>query len=423
MTRLTMRERRAVLNATAKRYQASNKKQRGVILDEFTQTTGYSRKHAAWVLTNWLRKKVFTIGGKRTIYVFGLKTSKPKGKNPAKRPATYGADIVGLLKTLWALAGGLCGKRLAPFIRDTVPILERFEELPGLTSEQRDKLLKVSPATIDRLLASERAKYQLKGRSTTRPGSLLKHQIPIRTFADWDENKPGFMEADLVAQDGGVPASDVIHSLTLTDVASGWTEVAALRSKARRWVLEALKDKRRELPFALLGLDSDNGGEFINEELFLYCRDEHVTFTRSRRYRKNDSCFVEQKNYSVVRQAVGYARMDTDKQLECLKELYGPLCLLTNYFLPSAKLKSKTRDGAHVTKHHDEPTTPYQRLLNHEAVEGKVKALLKRTRSTLNPAELRRQITSCQERLTKMTEKPSQTKHRKKQKQLDSIYR
>jgi hypothetical protein len=420
--RLTMRERRAVVNATAKRYQHSSKKQRGVILDEFTHTTGYTRTYAARVLAHWLRKKVLTIGGVRTIYVLGLKKSRPKGKNPPKRPATYGSDIARLVKQLWAIAGGLCGKRLAPFLRDVVPVLERFEELPGLTREQRHKLLKISPATIDRLLAPERAKYQLKGRSTTRPGSLLKHQIPIRTFSDWDENKPGFLEADLVAQDGGIPASDVIHSLTLTDIASGWTEVAALRSKARRWVLEALKDKRSELPFALLGLDSDNGGEFINEELFLYCQSEHLDFTRSRAYRKNDNCFVEQKNYSVVRQAVGYARMDTDAQLACLKELYRPLCLLTNYFLPSAKLKSKTRDGAHVTKHHDEPTTPYQRLLNHEAVEAKVKAHFKRTRSTLNPAELRRQITSCQERLTRMTETKEQTKSRKKRKHLEAIY-
>jgi len=420
--RLTMRERRAVVNATAKRYQHATKKQRAVILDEFTQTTGYTRTYAARVLANWLRKKVLTIGGVRTIYVLGLKKSRPKGKNPPKRPATYGADIARLVKQLWAIAGGLCGKRLAPFIRDVVPVLERFEELPGLTREQRGKLLTVSPATLDRLLAPERAKYALKGRATTRPGSLLKHQIPIRTYSDWDENKPGFLEADLVAQDGGMPASDVIHSLTLTDIASGWTEVAALRSKARRWVLEALKDKRNGLPFALLGLDSDNGGEFINEELFLYCQSEHLDFTRSRAYRKNDNCFVEQKNYSVVRQAVGYARMDTEKQLECLKELYRPLCLLTNYFLPSAKLKSKTRNGAQVTKRHDEPKTPYQRLLNHEAVDPKVKAHLKRLRRSLNPAELRRQISQCQERLTRMTETREQTTSRKKRKHLDSIY-
>ena len=245
----------------------------------------------------------------------------------------------------------------------------------------------------------------------------------MRTFSDWDEHKPGFMEADLVAQDGGLPASDVLHSFTLTDVASGWTEVRALRSKARRWVLEALKEVRPGLPFALLGLDCDNGGEFINEELFLYCQSERLTSTRSRPYRKNDNCFVEQKNYSVVRQAVGYARMDTDEQLACLKELYQPLCLLTNYFLPSAKLISKTRDGAKVTKHHDAPRTPYDRLLNEKQLDLNVKRQLKRMRRTLNPAELRRQITLAQERLTILTEKQEHTKLRKKRKHLDSIYR
>lgn len=421
--RLTMRERRAVIGTTAKRYQHSSKKQRGVILDEFTQTTGYTRTYAARVLANWLRKKVLTIGGVRTIYVLGLKKSKPKGKNPPKRPATYGSDIVRLLKQLWAIAGGLCGKRLSPFLRDVVPVLERFEELPGLTREQRQKLLKISPATIDRLLAPERAKYRLKGRATTRPGSLLKHQIPVRTFSDWDEHKAGFLEADLVAQDGGLPASDVIHSLTLTDIATGWTEVRALRSKARRWVLEALKDMRAGLPFPILGLDSDNGSEFINEELYRYCQDEHVSFTRSRPYRKNDNCFVEQKNYSVVRQAIGYARMDSDEQLAVVKQLYGPLCLLTNHFLPSAKLLSKTRNGARVTKKHDEPKTPYERLLNHEAVDRKVKTQLKRMHRTVNPAELRRQITHWQEKLATLTEQPAQTKQRKKEKHLDSIYR
>lgn len=421
--RLTMRERRAVLNATAKRYQKATKKQRGVILDEFTHMTAYRRSYAAWLLTNWMRRKVLTIGGRRTIFVFGLKASRPKGKNPPKRPPTYGTDIVRLVKILWAMAGGLCGKRLVPFIRDVVPVLERFEELPGLTPQQRQKLLQISPATLDRLLAPERKKYQLKGRATTRPGSLLKHQIPVRTFAEWNEKEPGFMEGDLVAQDGGLPASDVLHSLTLTDVATGWTELRGLRTKARRWVLEALQDVRAQLPFPVLGLDCDNGSEFINDELFRYCHTEHISLTRSRAYRKNDNCFVEQKNYSVVRHAVGYAHMDSDEQLACLKELYRPLCLLTNYFLPSAKLVKKTRDGARVTKVHDEPMTPYQRLLNHKAVDPRVKAELKRMRRRLNPADLRRQITHWQERLTILTETKEQTKTRKKQKHLDSIYR
>jgi len=175
--RLTMRERHAVVDATAKRYQVARKKERGRILDEFTKLTKYGRKYAAWLLSNWKRRKVLTIGGVRTVYVFGAKKRRPRGQNPPKRPPTYGQDILRFLKVLWAIAGGLCGKRLAPFIRDTLPVLERFEEI-SLKPEQRQKLLAISPATIDRLLAPERKRYRLKGRATTRPGSLLKAPDP-----------------------------------------------------------------------------------------------------------------------------------------------------------------------------------------------------------------------------------------------------
>jgi hypothetical protein len=420
--RLSMRERRRVVDATAKRYQNTSKKERGRILDEFTQVTHYGRKYAAWLLSNWHRRRVLTIGGVRTVYVFGLKKARAKGKNPPKRPPTYGPDTLRLLKALWALAGGLCGKRLAPFIRETVPVLERFEEIT-LSAEQRAKLLAVSPATIDRLLAPERKKYQLRGRSTTRPGTLLKHQIPIRTFADWDDARPGFVEIDLVAHDGGIPGSEVIHSLTLTDIATGWTEVRPLKTRARRWVLEALADITQHLPFTLLGIDSDNGSEFINGELSAYCTEHHLTFTRSRPYRKNDSCFVEQKNYSIVRRAVGYARLETDRQLDCLRELYAPLATFTNYFQPSVKLLKKTRTGSKVKKIYDKPQTPLQRLLRHSKTDRPTKTRLHRQYRKLNPAELRRNISRSQARLTTLCENLQIQKQRKKRHHLDSILR
>jgi len=419
---LTMRERRAVVDATAKRYQKARKKQRGEILNEFTKLTRYGRKYAAWLLSNWKRRKVLTIGGLRTVYVFGLKKPRPKGKNPPKRPPTYGADILSLLKDLWRFSGGLCGKRLAPFIRETVPVLQRFEEIT-LKHDQREKLLHISPATIDRLLAPERRRYRIKGRPTTKPGTLLKHKIPIRTFTDWDDKRPGFMEADLVAQDGGFLSAGVIHSLTLTDVASTWTEVRALKTKARRWVLEALQDIRASLPFPLLGIDSDNGGEFINHELLAYCQEHHLTFTRSRSYRKNDSCFVEQKNYSIVRQAVGYARMDSDEQLACLVELYRPLNLFTNFFQPSMKLREKTRSGSKVTKVYDTPQTPYRRLLADPRIDRATKRRLNKLYRTLNPAALRREITRCQNRLSTLTEHPKHIRLRKTNNHFDSIFR
>lgn len=419
---MSMKARRAVIEASAKRYQAARKKERSRILDEFTALTRYGRKYASWVLAHWKRRRVLTIGGVRTIYVFGSPRPRKRGANAPKRPPTYGPDIIRLVKGLWALAGGLCGKRLAPFIRQCVPILERFEEIT-VTSEQRRKLLAVSPATIDRLLAPERAKYRLKGRATTKPGTLLKHQIPIRTFADWDEKRPGFMEADLVSHDGGFLGSDVLQSLTMTDVASTWTEIRALKSKARRWVLEALAKIRRTLPFPLLGLDCDNGGEFINDELRAYCDHEHLTFTRSRPYRKNDSCFVEQKNYSVVRQAVGYLRLTTDKQLLCLEELYSSLNLFTNYFQPSTKLVKKTRSGSRVKKVYDTPQTPYQRLMNDPSITASVKRQLHSVYRTLNPAQLRREITQAQNQLSSLADDTRHLKITKRVKPHVVIYR
>lgn len=211
---------------------------------------------------------------------------------------------------LWVIADGICGKRLAPFIQNALPILERFEEII-IDNDTREKLLSISPATIDRLLQSERTKFHLKGRSRTKPGTLLKHQIPIRTFSQWDEQQPGFVEIDLVSHDGGTSRGEFIQTLDLTDICTKWTETRAVRNKAQRWVFEALEDIIAHLPFELRGIDSDNGAEFINAHLLRYCDARKITFTRSKPYRKNDNCFVEQKNYSVVRKTAGYFKYDT----------------------------------------------------------------------------------------------------------------
>jgi len=391
---LTMNERKAVTRQQAPRYQQARKKDRGRILDEFTALTGYNRSYAAFVLRNWGRKRILTMHGIRTIYVFG----QQRKRTASQRPRRYDHRMIAPLKFLWAVSGGLCGKRLAVFIRTTLPVLQRFEELP-LDPERCQKLLSVSPATIDRLLAPERKKLQIKGRATTKPGTLLKHHIPIRTFAEWNEQTPGFVEIDLVAHDGGIPASDVIHTLDLTDVATGWTETRALKTKAQRWVLQALADIKEQLPFPIKGIDCDNGGEFINAELFRYCQQHRITFTRSRPYRKNDSCFVEEKNYSIVRKAVGYFRYDSDEELHLLEQLYCALRLFTNFFLPVMKLTTKTRNGSKVKKTYDTPTTPYQRLLLHPDISKDTKRRLRTQYRQLNPAELRRQISQLQEKL------------------------
>jgi hypothetical protein len=250
---------------------------------------------------------------------------------------------------------------------EAIEALERHGEL-SLDPEVRAKLLRISAATIDRALAPERSRLRVRGRSGTKPGSLLRRQIPIRTFADWDDRSPGFCEVDLVAHDGGDPAGEFCQTLDVTCVATGWTEMRALPNKAQRWCFEALMQIRSDLPFPLRGLDSDNGSEFINDQLLRYCSAERITFTRSRPYRKNDNCFVEQKNWPVVRQMVGYARYDTAAELGCLSELYSWLRLYVNFFQPQMRLVSKTRRGATVTKRYDRARTPYRRILEHPQI-------------------------------------------------------
>jgi hypothetical protein len=263
--------------------------------------------------------------------------------------------------------------------------------------------MKVSPATIDRLLAPERKKAQLKGRSTTKPGTLLKRQIEIRTFSDWDESKPGFVEVDLVAHDGGSSSGDYCHTLDVTDVCTGWTETRAVKNRAQVWVFEALREIQAQLPFKLLGIDSDNGGEFINHHLLAYCSAQGIKFTRGRPYKKNDNCYVEEKNYSVVRKTVGYARYDTEQELALLNQMYSLLRLYTNCFLPVMKLADKQRFGSKVKKTYNPPLTPYKKLIQSIEMPEKAKRQLRKQYLTLNPAQLDREIAALQARLAKLT--------------------
>jgi hypothetical protein len=263
----------------------------------------------------------------------------------------------------------------------------------------REQLMSVSAATIDRILAKTKRESRLKGRSLTRPGMLLKHQIPVRTFADWDDVRPGLCETDLVGHDGGSAYGDFCSTLTLTDVATTWTETEAAKNKARSNVLPAIKAARAKLPFDLLGLNTDNGSEFMNAHLIQYCEEEHLTFTRSRPYRKNDNCYVEQKNNSIVRHLVGYYRYDSPEQLELLRKLYRVARLYTNFFLPVMKLKEKVRHGSKLTRRYDEPQTPYKRVLAHPQIPEQVKINLTRQYESLNVVELKRVLNRLQQAL------------------------
>jgi hypothetical protein len=394
--RLKMKARQEVTAVTAGQYRGASKKEKRVLLDQLVSTTGYSRWYARFVLRHEGRR---VQANQQTIL---LAVRSGSARRVRKRARRYDEKVVTALLKLWRMMDYICGKRLQPILPELVTVLERHNEF-SCDRETRTKLLGISAATIDRLLKPARRQHELRGRSGTKPGTLLKKQIPIRTFAEWDDQRPGFVEIDLVGHDGGVAAGDYCQTLDLTDVATTWTETEAVRNKAQTWVFAALKNLRKNLPFPLLGLDSDNGSEFINQYLSAYCKREQLSFTRSRPYRKNDNCFVEQKNYSVVRRAVGYQRYDTEAQLQLLNELYATLRLYTNFFQPTMKLQSKQRVGSKVTKHYDRAQTPYQRVLAAPQITKAKKELLRAKYQTLNPAALKRKITRLQERLLKTT--------------------
>ena len=407
-----MKQRQAVTAVTGQRYRNGSKKVKQQILNEFCETTGYCRGYARFVLRNhgrqvWLRGKRVIVGDVRQ-------------RRQRQKPKYYNEAIVQELVKLWELLNYSCGKRLVAIMPELIAKLEQFGEL-RLSPGTKEKLLRISATTVDRLLQPERRKQQLRRRAHTKPGTLLKHQIPIRTFAEWNEQQPGFAEIDLVAHDGGLALGDYCQTLDLTDVFSGWTETEAVPNKAQVWVFEALQRVRQRLPFPLLGLDSDNGSEFVNQELLRYCQQERITFTRARPYRKNDNCYVEQKNYSVVRQTVGYQRFDTTAELMVLQKLYATLRLYTNFFQPTMKLKSKERFGSRVKKSYHAPQTPYQRLLTCAAVTAADKKKLQRQYRLLNPAALKRELDQQRKELFRLASKkrPLKLKRHRNQRGLE----
>lgn len=374
---LTMKHRKAVTRELAGRYIRATKRQKSRMLDEYVAITGYNRSYAAWVI--------------RQAYSSKIDGRKKKAKPPRVREKRYADAEFKAIRKIWATLGMPAGKRLAPYMEEIVAVMERFGELE-LSETVRDNLLLVSASTIDRMMKPERRRIMLKGRKGTKPGTLLKHQVPIRTFEGHDLALPGFLEIDLVAHGGGDPKGDFAQTLDAVDVCSGWTETRAVANKAQKWVFAALAVILGRLPFEAAGIDSDNGGEFINAHLVRFCQEKELAFTRSRPYRKNDNCFVEQKNWTVVRKTVGYFRYDTEEELRILNQIYGYLRLYTNYFQPSMRLMSKTRNGAKVSKKYDMPKTPYRRLMESPAISRKAKAAMKDEYETLNPVQLKRRI-------------------------------
>ncbi len=362
--------RRELVDAIRPRYTLGNRTTKQQVLDEFVATTGYHRKYAIQLLNH------------------------PPQRRPAVRRggrSKYTGRVRAALEHVWRVANCICGKRLVAVLPQFVAALERHGELE-LDAETRGLLFSLSAATADRLLARARAETQPHGRSTTKPGTLLKAAIPVRTFAQWDDAQPGFMEVDLVAHCGVTTAGEYLNSLDMIDVKTRWVELAALRNRSQATVTAAIRDCQIRLPYPLLGLDSDNGAEFINNDLKRHCEQEHITFTRCRPYKKNDQAYVEQKNWTAVRQVVGYERYEGEPACVALQSLYQPLRLYLNFFQPVMVLVEKQRLGAKVTKRYDVPKTPYQRVLEAPEIDAGAKERLRRLYDTLNPAELLRQI-------------------------------
>ncbi len=392
---LDMKTRKTLTEETAKRYCTAGKKEKTKIIDEFIATTGYNRKYAIHVLKNSARIKTTHFNNKERKSV--QTAIKPRKKRIFKK--YYGEDVRNEVIHLWIYSMYQCSKRLAAFIRDNLDYLaEKF----SYAEELKAKLGTVSSATIGRMIKPEIPRHSIRGISTTRPAKNLNKLIPIRAYFGWDERKPGFFEIDTVANCGMSTAGEYISTLTLTDVCSGWTENRALLNKAQRWVKEAVDDVRRKIPFAMKGIDSDNGSEFKNMQLISWCKENKVDFTRSRPYKKNDNCFVEQKNDSVVRRIVGYYRFEGEEARKVMAELYDVYGKLVNYFFPSMKIISKERVDAKVIKKYDKAKTPFTRLLESPGLSEDAKRELIRRKSSLDLDFLLKKTQELQSKLISM---------------------
>jgi hypothetical protein len=378
---LSMGQRQAVTKKKAAAYRRATKSEKSRILDDLVDLTEWHRDYARAALRN-----------AETLQI--VRPRRP-------RVPKFGPHLIACLTTCWILTRTPAGKRLAPMLVTVVPLLRRDGDIV-LTDDEAALLVSMSPATIDRHLAPERAKLMPRGRSHTKPGTLLKSQIPIRTWAEWSENMPGFVEIDLVGHEGGNSSGEFCFTLTVTDIATGWTINRSVKNKAAIWVFEAIEHVIGQFPFPILGIDSDNGSEFINAHLLAYCIEHKITFTRSRPGNKNDGAHVEQKNWTHVRELVGYLRFDTERELAVLNKIWELDRVYTNYLLAQQKLTFKERHGAKVTKRHDRAATPFQRAGARDDITAACRTTMDQTMADIRPGELYRQIRDLTSQLERM---------------------
>ena len=375
-----MGARREVVSAVTERYRSAKRTEKGRILDALCATTGWHRKHAVRAL-----RQHESVG--------------PNGvEAPRERRRRYGATIKDALTALWEASDRVCGKRLKVMIPILLPALEQHGRLQ-LGQPDRDRVLAISAATIDRLLGD--VKVAASGGRRRRAGfySAIRREVPIRTFNDWDSPPPGFCEVDMVAHGGTSVAGSFIQTLTMVDIATGWTECLPLLTRDGSLVVEAMKHAQSLFPWLLRGVDFDNDSAFMNDVVVPWCREQKLEVTRSRAYKKNDQAFVEQKNGAVVRRLMGYGRFDGVETARVMGRLYAAARLYVNFFQPSFKLKEKRREGAKVIKRYHAPLTPYQRALAHPKVTAAVKRRLRDQYRALDPVALLAEIRATQEEL------------------------
>ena len=352
------------------RYHKADRAEKGRILDEVVAVTDYHRKSAVRLLSGRRRESK---GGR------------------VGRPVEYGPDVEAAARLVHEAAGGIGAKRLHPFVGELASRLSEFGEL-DMDVGAEAQLRRASAATLERMLAASQVPVRKKVTSLTKAGTLLRNRIAVRTFRDWDDASPGFVEVDTVAHCGPTSSGFYLWTVTAVDVATGWVDMDVVWGKTQERVGSAIRRMQRRLPVPLLGLDSDNGSEFINRGLYTYCQDNGITFTRSRPYRKNDSAHVEQKNGAVVRRLTGHGRYSTAAAFGQMRQVYSLARLQVNFFQPVRRLTGKSREGARVVRRHDGGTTPYQRMVQSGALVGARRRIMERLYMSLNPLSLSRQI-------------------------------
>jgi hypothetical protein len=365
------------LKAIYSRYKKVSKPLRARILDEFCQVCGYNRKYAIRLLN-------------------GPAPQKPQPITAKGRRPSYGAKVILTLSAIWEAAGYPCSARLKALLPLWLPWAIKHL---AISAQVQKQLLSISPATMDRRLKAKKRQIKKRLYGRTKPGTLLKHHMPIKTDS-WDVKTPGFTETDLVSHSGNSEKGEFIHSLNVTDIHTTWVESRAVMGKGQAGVLDAMKEIEQALPFKLLGIDSDNGSEFINYHLKAFCDQKQIQFTRGRPYKKDDNAHIEQKNWTPVRKIFGYLRYDSFPVQQAINDLYrNELRTLQNLFLPSMKLTSKSRVGSKLKRCYDKPQPPLQRVAASPQADPLKLAELQKLRDATDPFALAKTINQKLERI------------------------